>query len=138
VGETSTLEVDIAAAIAEQFEDYCWRQGLTLDEGVDMALREFLDEHDPRDWVARDRNGERIRGLKTATVDAVVVLLANGYRYVFATVFSQVHGGMSDALRPNLQILVIAKYILRLCFAHCPVDQMVSDLKSWGCNAMLP
>ena len=51
--------------------------------------------------------------LKTAAVNAVVVFLANCYRYVFASVFPEVHGAISEAQWPNDHVLIVAKHVLR-------------------------
>ena len=48
--------------------------------------------------------------LKTAAVNAVVVFLANCYRYVFASVFPKVHVVISEAQWPNHHVLIVAKH----------------------------
>jgi hypothetical protein len=60
--------------------------------------------------------------LKTAAVNAVVVFLANRYRYVFASVFPKVHEVITEAQWPNHHVLIVAKHVLRMNLIHCAVD----------------
>jgi len=48
--------------------------------------------------------------------------LANGYCYVFTSVFPKVHGGISEALWPNHHVIILAKHVLRVSLIYRAVN----------------